>query len=164
MQMTDPSWPPAVTSGLHTLDRHEYALAREAFEKALEEGHSGDFLVNFGWLLEQGLGGDTDIPRAMALYRKALVDQPLGNATFYLGLALMKHGDRREGAELLQKEADTGNPSAAYWLYAFSSDIEGPEAQAVAEKSLVQPTWGMSMRAVTLHVGACGTARIWETS
>jgi TPR repeat protein len=136
--MTDPSWPPAVTFGLDALDRHEYALARDEFEKAIEEGHSGDFLVNFGWLLEQGLGGDADIPRAVALYRKALIDQPMGYATFHLGMALMKHGDRGEGAELLQKDAEAGNPSAAYWLYALSSDTQDPESAALSEKCLLR--------------------------
>lgn len=50
----------------------------------------------------------------------------------------MNHGDRLEGTNLLQKEADAGNPSAAYWLYALSSELEDPEAQAIAERSLVR--------------------------
>jgi predicted Zn-dependent protease len=96
-------------------------------------------MVNFGWLLEQGLGGERDIPRAIGLYREALAVEPAGHVTaFYLGLALMNHGDRREGAKLLQKEADAGNPSAAYWLYALSSEAHDPESKALSDMSLLR--------------------------
>lgn len=136
--MNDSAWPSIVNAALDELDRAEYATAREKFERAIAEGHTGDFLVNFGWLLEQGLGGEKDIARAMTLYREALAVAPEGHATFYLGLALMNHGDRRQGATLLQKEADAGNPSAAYWLYALSSDADDLESKALAEKSLLR--------------------------
>lgn len=76
MNKMDSPWPPAVTAGLGALDKASYAEARAAFERAIVDGHTGDFLVNFGWLLEQGLGGEKDVPRAMALYRQALVAAP----------------------------------------------------------------------------------------
>jgi TPR repeat protein len=134
--MTNPS--SAADAGFKALARNEFSTARVAFERALAEGEGHDVSVHLGWLLEQGLGGDKDEDRARSLYRQALDREPASLAAYYLGLLEMKSGNRREGAELLQRAADSGNPSAAYWLYAFTSEASDSESTALAERSLLR--------------------------
>jgi len=126
----------AIDVGFDALAKNDFGEARAAFERALSEGTGEAALVHFGWLLEQGLGGDKDVPRAMAFYKRALEAEPAGRAAYHLGLLLMKQGDLREGGLLLQQAADAGNPSAAYWLYAYSTDATDPAAASVAEQAL----------------------------
>jgi TPR repeat protein len=126
-----------IAAGFDALTKNEYPAARAAFERALSEGGGDEALIHLGWLLEQGLGGQADVSRAKSLYRQALEKEP-GLAAYHLGLLLMKEGHREEGSELLDRAAQLGNPSAAYWLYAFSSDAADPQSAALAEKSLLR--------------------------
>ena len=134
--MTVSSSATSIDVGFDSLAKNEFGAARAAFERALNEGTGEVALVHLGWLLEQGLGGDKDVPRAMTLYQRALEAEPAGLAAYHLGLLLMKQGNRGEGAPLLQRAADVGNPSAAYWLYAYSIDATAPTSAAVAEQAL----------------------------
>jgi TPR repeat protein len=129
--------PSATAAGFDALTKNEYAAARAAFERAQSEGGGEDALIHLGWLLEQGLGGPVDVPRAEGLYRKALQDAP-GLASYHLGLLLMKENRREEGSELLGRAAKLGNPSAAYWLYALSSDAADARSMELAEKNLLR--------------------------
>jgi TPR repeat protein len=126
----------SIDVGFSALAKNEFAAARSAFERALSEGTGDPALTHLGWLLEQGLGGDKDVLRAMALYKRAIEAEPAGLAAYHLGLLLMKQGDLREGGLLLQRAADAGNPSAAYWLYAYNTDVAEPAAALVAEQAL----------------------------
>ena len=126
----------AIDVGFDALAKNEFAAARAAFERALSEGTGESALTHLGWLLEQGLGGEKDVPRAMAFYKRALEAEPAGRAAYHLGLLLMKQGDLREGGLLLQRAADAGNPSAAYWLYAYNTDAADPASASVAEQAL----------------------------
>ncbi|WP_426194228.1 hypothetical protein [Massilia sp. DWR3-1-1] len=136
--MDNPSAATAIASGFDALAKNEYPTARAAFEQALNKGGGDDALVHLGWLLEQGLGGEKDIPRAMKLYRMGLETESADLAAYHLGLLLMKRGDQREGAGFLQRSADSGNPSAAYWLYAYCSESNDIESLALADQSLLR--------------------------
>jgi TPR repeat protein len=127
-----------IAAGFAALAKNEYSTARAAFEHALSKGGGDDALVHLGGLLEQGLGGEKDVTRAIKLYRQALETGAADLAAYHLGLLLMKQEDRREGRKLLQRSADSGNPSAAYWLYAYCSESNDIDSLALADQSLLR--------------------------
>ena len=122
-------------TGYEALLRGDHVTARSEFERALSDGGGEEVLVHLGWLLESGLGGPVDIERGKALYRAALEHAP-GLASYYLGRVLMREGNRIEGTPLLERATSLGNPSAAYWLYAYSSEANDPASKELAERSL----------------------------
>lgn len=126
----------AVAAGFNAMARNEYSTARSAFERALNEEGANEVAIHLGRLLEQGLGGDKDIPGAMRLYRLALESESVSLAAYHLGLLLMKCGHQREAARLLQTSADSSNPSAAYWLYVFCSESNDVESLAISDQHL----------------------------
>jgi TPR repeat protein len=137
--MTTLSEATAIEIGFKALSKNEHSAAREAFERAVREGTGDSALIHLGWLLEQGLGGTQDVSRAMMLYRQALeagAPEPAGLAAYHLGLLLMKQGDSIESSALLQRAADAGNPSAAYWLYASYTDAGDPASTRLADQAL----------------------------
>ena len=137
--MTASSSATAIEVGFDALAKNEHRAARDAFERALSEGTGDSALTHLGWLLEQGLGGAQDISRATVLYRQAL---EAGNAecaelaAYHLGSLLMKQGESTEGLALLQRAADAGNPSAAYWLYSHYTDAGDPASTPLADQAL----------------------------
>lgn len=136
--MNNTSFTNAIASGFNALKKNDYSTARSAFELALSEGGGDDALVHLGWMLELGLGGDRDVPRAMKLYQLALETDSADLAAYHLGLLFMKNGNREEGVRLLQIAAASGNPSAAYWLYTYCSEYKDVMSLAVADQSLLR--------------------------
>ena len=102
------------------MEKHEYELAREALERAIENG-AQEGSLHLGWLCEQGLGGPADVARAMHLYEIGRDhDRRLGS--YYLGSLLMKNGQGEKARQLLEESANLGHPSAAYWAYVMNSE------------------------------------------
>ena len=117
LPLSAPVWAD-IAKGLEALNSEDVQTALGEFQKAFEAG-DGEGAFYLGRMLERGVGGEPNLPQAVALYEEAVkATTPSAQAKNRLGLLYLEGTavlqDYEEGARLVCESAEAGDQNGQF--------------------------------------------------